>query len=126
MSELDKLRTRVSAVEAELPRIREYNEMTRTLASMSDRDVGDFQEASRGYRKSLEALRETQVEHGRKLDHLEVRFDGLDVKVDRLETRIYGLETKVDGLATKDQFALVLEQLSQLTTKVDGLVSPKG
>ena len=65
MSELDQMRVRLEALEAEVARLREESAATRTLASMADRDVAEMRVTMRAHTQTLNALRETQLEQGR-------------------------------------------------------------
>ena len=67
MSELDDLRARVDRVEAELAEVRAKAESAETLARFADRDASDIKSSHAGIVRSLNALRETQLEQGRLL-----------------------------------------------------------
>lgn len=54
----------------------------RVLAGAADRDVAAFGAKLDAHTKLLGALRETQVEHGQRLDGLDQRLDALERKVD--------------------------------------------
>jgi multidrug efflux pump subunit AcrA (membrane-fusion protein) len=70
MSELDDLRARVDRGEAELAEVRAKAESAETLAGFADRDASDIKSSHAGIVRSLNALRETQLEQGRVLaDH---------------------------------------------------------
>ena len=88
MSELDELRGRVSAVESELSRLREENAVTRTVASMADRDVSEFRGALQAHVRTLNALRETQLEQGQTLQTIAQAVGGLAVQVENLTAMV--------------------------------------
>ncbi|GAB6901535.1 hypothetical protein [Kineosporia succinea] len=95
MSELDELRGRVSEVETELSRLREEAAVTRTVASMADRDVSEFRGALRAHVGTLNALRETQLEqgqiqaaHGRAIEGIAQAVGGLVVQVETLTAMV--------------------------------------
>jgi chromosome segregation ATPase len=88
VSELDELRGRVSAVESELSRLREENAVTRTVASMADRDVSEFRGALQAHVRTLNALRETQLEQGQTLQTIAQAVGGLAVQVENLTAMV--------------------------------------
>lgn len=101
MADNSELERRVSALEAEMADVR-------MLAAGADADVSRFDAAIRGQRRVLNALRETQVEHGQRLaaidvrfDAVDARFDGTDGRFDRLESRFDGMDDRLDGLDTR-------------------------
>ncbi|WP_435059506.1 hypothetical protein [Streptomyces sp. bgisy060] len=116
MSELEELRQRLDALEAEVGRLREESAATRTLSSMTDRDVAEWRVAMRGHTQSLSALRETQLEQGQALNGLNATVRQLSEVVGgiaagqmQLAEHVAGLDTKVDEL--EEGQAAVLEYL---------------
>lgn len=78
MATPDDLESRVTAVERAVAELRERQVLTasdaaaaRTLASGADRDVSEVRAELRAHTSALNALRETQLEQGRRLDSLE-------------------------------------------------------
>ncbi|SEC12251.1 hypothetical protein SAMN04489727_2647 [Amycolatopsis tolypomycina] len=71
-----------------MQRIRQDAAAARVLAGTADRDVSEFKQILNGHTKVLNAMRETQVEQGQRLDLLESKFDQLDAKVDRGFTKV--------------------------------------
>jgi hypothetical protein len=74
----DDLEARVTTLEHQVARLREEVATTRSdaaaarvLAGGADRDVAAFGAKLDAHTKVLNALRETQVEHGQRLDSLE-------------------------------------------------------
>jgi uncharacterized coiled-coil protein SlyX len=67
MSDIDELRDRVVVVEDKVEELGDDSAVTRALAAMSDRDVAVFHLVMRGHTRVLNALRETQLEHGQTL-----------------------------------------------------------
>ncbi len=65
---LEKQAARIGELEAEVARLREDAASARALAGMADRDVAEMRTTMRGHTQVLNALRETQVEHGKVLD----------------------------------------------------------
>jgi uncharacterized protein (DUF3084 family) len=60
----------------------------RELASGAYEDLSRVQLALNAHFRVLNALRETQLDHGRRLDSLEGRFDRLEGRFDRLESEM--------------------------------------
>jgi hypothetical protein len=77
----DDLADRVTALEQQQRADR------RALGSL-DRDVSDLQQQRRQDVRLLQSIRDTQIEHGRRLDGLDRRFDGLETRFDGLEGRV--------------------------------------
>lgn len=50
----------------------------RVLAGAADRDVSSMRAELRGHTQVLNALRETQLEHGARLDRVEGRLDSVE------------------------------------------------
>ncbi|MGK5627772.1 hypothetical protein [Streptomyces sp. URMC 123] len=71
MSEVEELRRRMDAMEAEIATLREDAATTRALVAINDRDVAEFRSELRAHRQVLSALRETQIEQGQRLDSLD-------------------------------------------------------
>ncbi|WP_157362109.1 hypothetical protein [Haloechinothrix halophila] len=104
-AESNDLESRVTALEEQMRVVTADAAAARVLAGGADRDVSAMQDQLRAHTKLLNALRETQVEHGDKLDgingrldNLEGRFDGLDGRIDGLEGRFDGLDGRFDNL----------------------------
>ena len=75
MSSVQDLERRVTKVEGELIRVREEQAEVRTLAAGASQDASDYHAALRGHKASLEAVRETQLEHSAALKKLGERQD---------------------------------------------------
>jgi chromosome segregation ATPase len=110
------LEQRVAALEAEVARLQGELDHTRqdavaarVLATGADRDVSDVRSQLRAQRQLLQALRDTQVEHGARLDRLEHRMDQLEGRMTALEDRITGLDARLSG------------RIEQLDTRMDSL-----
>lgn len=67
----DDLERRVGAVERRGAHLDEEVRAARTLAAGADRDVSELRHQRHADLQLLRALRETQVEHGRRLDAVE-------------------------------------------------------
>jgi uncharacterized coiled-coil DUF342 family protein len=75
VSEIEELRRRLDALEAEVGALREQAANTHALVALNDRDVAEFRTELRAHRQALNALRETQLEH-----HAEMRQGFVDVR----------------------------------------------
>lgn len=78
MATPEDIENRLSAVERDLVEVRRRAELAatdasaaRTLAAGADRDVSEVRAELRAHTMSLNALRETQVDFGHRLDKLE-------------------------------------------------------
>lgn len=101
MSDIEELRRRLEALEAEVTTLREDAATTRALAAMNDRDVAEFRTELRAHRQVLGALRETQLEQNQKIDALEAKVDALEGKLDRgFATVLSGIQAITDRLDT--------------------------
>jgi choline dehydrogenase-like flavoprotein len=67
---------------------RDDAQMAKTAALGAFRIAQDARVMLRAQQRSLQALRETQVEQGQRLDRLEGNVDRLENKVDRLERKV--------------------------------------
>jgi hypothetical protein len=74
---LEELAQPVAALEAEVGVLRQEAAAARALAAGADRDVADYRAELRGHTRTLNALRQTQVEQGQAIA-------GLGEKVDHL------------------------------------------
>ena len=99
----------VTRIQGELDRAREDTAAARTLAGGADRDVSDVRSQLRVQRTLLQALRDTQVEHGDRLERLERRMTAVELRLTALEDRIAGMDARLTG------------RLDALTGRVDGL-----
>jgi hypothetical protein len=85
---LEEIEARLAAVEEQLQIVRQDAAAARVLAGAADRDVSEFRQTLNGHTRTLNALRETQVEHQQ-----ETR-DGF-AKVNEGMNRITGLLTQL-------------------------------
>ena len=104
MTDPGDVERRISALEAEVSRIRgdldrarEHTAAARTLAVGADRDVSEVRSQLRAQRGLLQALRDTQVEHGDRLDRLERRMTAVELRLGTLEDRIAGMDARLTG-----------------------------
>lgn len=75
MASLEELEARLTAVERQLAEVRQDAAAARVLAGAADRDVSDFRQIFSAHTRTLNALRETQLEHGERLAAAEAKFD---------------------------------------------------
>ncbi|MFF4485298.1 hypothetical protein ACFY0F_02185 [Streptomyces sp. NPDC001544] len=68
MGEIEELRQRLEALEAQVHDMAEQQAATRHLAVNSDRDVAALQEQRRADVQLMQALRQTQLEHSKALE----------------------------------------------------------
>lgn len=91
MSEPDNIPERVTNLEHEVAEARKDAAAARILAGGADRDVADMRIELRSHTKSLQALRETQVEQGREMRNgfakVEARFARVDERFARVDER---------------------------------------
>lgn len=134
MSDLDEIRERLGTLEEAVDRLRadaaarrEDVTATRTLAALADRDAAEVRGALRGHTQVLNALRESQIEHGQVLGalvagqhrHDEV-LDRHSEVLDRHGVMLDGLTTAVAAIAEGQERQT--EGLNELTAMVRRLV----
>jgi chromosome segregation ATPase len=125
---MEELEARVSALETQMRGVRQDAAAARVLAGGADRDVSAFGAKLDAQQRLLEALRETQIEHGRRLaghdgrfDHLEGRFDHVEGRFDHLEERFNGLESQMwQGFANLERGQNVILDLLRRRNGHDG------
>jgi len=88
MARLEDLEARVTALEEQTRQSRQDAAAARILAGAADRDVSDFKQTLNGHTQVLNALRETQIEQGQRLDQLEAKVDSgftqVNINVERI------------------------------------------
>ncbi|MEV6878153.1 hypothetical protein [Amycolatopsis sp. NPDC051128] len=77
MASLEDLEARVTALEEQMQHTRRDAAAARVLAGTADRDVSEFKQTLNGHTKVLNAVRETQVEHGRDIAGLKTEVSSL-------------------------------------------------
>ncbi len=88
MGSLEELEERVARLEAQMRQAREDSAAARVLAGGADRDVQALSGKIDMLKALIDALRETQIEHGE-------RLGSLDGKVGSIEGRLGSLEQRV-------------------------------
>ncbi len=108
-AESNNLESRVTALEKQMRVVTSDASEWRVLARGADRDVSVMQDQLRAHTKLLNALRETQIDHGDRLGRLEHRMNGLEGRMDNLDGRMDSLEGRFDRLESKvdDGFAKI-------------------
>jgi chromosome segregation ATPase len=118
---MEELEARVSALETQMRGVREDAAAARVLAGGADRDVAAFAAKLDAQQRLLEALRETQIEHGRRLAGHDGRFDRLEGRFDHLEERFNGLESRMwEGFANLERGQNVILDLLRRRNGHDG------
>ncbi len=112
---LEELAQRVAALEAEIGVIRQEAAAARALAAGADRDVADYRAELRGHTRTLNALRETQLEHGQAITQLSGRVGQLTGTVDQLTGTVSHIRDQ-HGAKLDDIVGL----LNQLIAREDG------
>ena len=130
MATPEDMESRLSAVEREVARLRETASLAatdagaaRVLAAGADHDVSEVRAELRAHTSALNALRQTQLEQGRRLDGMDRRFDGMDRRFDGMDRRFDSMDLRFDGLETRmtDGFATVGAGMAQIVTLLEGL-----
>lgn len=93
---LEELEQRVTVLESEVAVVRQEAAAARALASGADRDVAEYRAELRGHTRVLNALRETQLEHGNKLVEHGNKLDQLTGAVNHIRDQ-HG--AKLDDIA---------------------------
>ncbi|MDM4723507.1 hypothetical protein QTQ03_29460 [Micromonospora sp. WMMA1363] len=98
---LDELAQRVATLEAEVGVLRQEAAAARALASGADRDVADYRAELRGHTRTLNALRETQLEQGQAITGLGEKVDQLTATVGHLRDQHGAHLTEIVGLLNR-------------------------
>ncbi|MEV4053942.1 hypothetical protein AB0J55_22355 [Amycolatopsis sp. NPDC049688] len=88
MASLEDLEARVTALEEQVQHTRQDAAAARILAGTADRDVSDFKQTLNGHTQVLNALRETQIEHGHDISGLKTDVADLRAEVQSGFTKI--------------------------------------
>ena len=130
MATPEDIENRLSAVERGVAQLRAQQGLTasdaaaaRVLAAGADHDVSEVRAELRAHTSALNALRETQLEQGRRLDRMDGRFDGTDGRLDVLDGRLDGMGGRLGALEARmaDGFATVGAGMAQIVTLLEGL-----
>ena len=115
MSEPDEIDERVSRLEGEVVLARQDAAAARVLAGGADRDVAAMQSDLRGHTRSLNALRQTQVEQGHEMREGFARVDS-DMRAGfaRVDAEMREGFARVDSEARKS-FGLLAQGQARIT-----------
>jgi chromosome segregation ATPase len=116
---LDAVERNVAAARSDAAAARTDAAAARQLASAAYEDMSNMQLALNAHFRVLNALRETQLDHGRRLESLEGRFTGLETRFTGLETRFTGLETRFTGIETR--FTGIETRFTGIETRFTGI-----
>ncbi|MFE0026490.1 hypothetical protein [Amycolatopsis sp. NPDC059021] len=75
MASLEELEARMDSLERQMAQLRQDSTAAHVLANAAARDVTEFRETLNGHTSLLNAIRETQLEQGQRLDRLERKVD---------------------------------------------------
>jgi len=103
----DDLEGRVSALEHEMRQVRQDAAAARVLAGGADRDVSTLGAKLDAHTRTMNALRETQLEHGERLSILERKVDnGFTEMRGKLDAAAAGQQQVVTLLTTSSTSSL--------------------
>jgi chromosome segregation ATPase len=105
----DDLEARVTALESQMRLVRADAAAARVLAGGADRDVSTLTTKLDAHTRTLNALRETQLEQGAAITALTQRFDGLTHRVDGLEREM------------RQGFAMTATGMARITELLEGV-----
>jgi hypothetical protein len=109
MATNEELERRIIAVEGEVQLAKTMAVDARFLAVRADRDVSVFNEKLEVHKVLIEALRETQIDHGRRLDEHGKRLERIERTMDE------GFKEMRNGFST---MAIGQAEITKLITKV--------
>jgi archaellum component FlaC len=97
------------------------------LAKGADRDVASSGEKLAVHKSLIEAVRETQVTHGQRLDGIDQKIERLDRRVERVDRRVDGLDQKVNSLQAemREGFARQAIGQAQITALLTRIIDDK-
>jgi chromosome segregation ATPase len=95
---LEELEQRVTTLESEVGVLRQETAAARALAAGADRDVADYRAELRGHTRTLNALRDTQVEQGHAITALTERVGQLTGTVNHIRDQHGASLAQIVGL----------------------------
>ncbi|CAM3332606.1 hypothetical protein KIPE111705_03060 [Kibdelosporangium persicum] len=116
MASEKEFETRLTAVEQEVQLARSDAAAARVLARCADRDVETINNRLAAQKALIEAVRETQIEHGQILREHSRRFGVIDARFDGVDARFGGLETEMREGFTRQ--AVGQAQITALLTTI--------
>ena len=90
---LEEIEARLAVVEQQLQAVRQDAAAARVLAGAADRDVSEFRQALNAHTTTLNALRETQVEHQQETRDGFAKVNAGMAEITRLLNRLAGPES---------------------------------
>ncbi|GGS21610.1 hypothetical protein [Actinokineospora fastidiosa] len=116
---------RITELEREVASIREVAEdarvdakAARTLAAGTDRDLAVIREQQKADRSLIQALRDTQIEHGQRLTRLEEKvdrgFERIDLRFEQIDRNFDQVNENFAHVDRK--FAVVTAGIEHITT----------
>ena len=124
MTEPNDIPTRVTRLEQAIVEVRREAAAARLLAAGADHDVSVIKDTMHAHTRSLNALRETQMEHGQRLDRLERKVDDgfaqVDANFERVDANFRQIDAnfkQVDAnfLTVGAEFSKVNTGIAQIT-----------
>ena len=98
MPDINNLERRVSALEDDVSDLYTRDRDTRNIGLDADERARAAQEAHRQNVRMLNAIRETQAEHSRRLGAVEQRLGAVEQRLDAVEQRLDAIEEKLGGM----------------------------
>ncbi|NIH77681.1 hypothetical protein [Amycolatopsis viridis] len=94
----------------------------RVLATAASKDVGDLKAQLQAHTKVLNALRETQLEHGSRLGRVENRLGRVENRLGRVENRLDRVEDHLERMETemRNGFAMMAGGMSRIAELLEG------
>jgi chromosome segregation ATPase len=106
------LRSRLKTVEVEVERLTNDVAETRIMAAKNDKDLAPFRQQLRAHIRVLNALRDTQIEHGKTLDKHGKILGRLTATVDQHTAKLDEHTAKLDEHTAKlDEHGVSLKTL---------------
>jgi septation ring formation regulator EzrA len=112
MADTEGFDSRLTAVESGVAAAQADAAAARTLASAAHADVAEVKTALNAHFRVLNALRETQLDHGRRLDELQASVNQRFAQVDQNFAQV------------ERQFSVVNVGIAQITAMLTNLTDP--
>ena len=135
MPAADDIETRLATVERNITQLREQLALTssdagaaRLLAAGADHDVSEVRAELRAHTQALNALRETQLEQGHKIDEYGHKIEAHGRKIDEQGRKINEQGQKIDeqGRDMREGFATLATGMAQITALLTNLNGAEG
>jgi archaellum component FlaC len=127
MASEEETEARFSRLEHDVRLARTEASHALVLAKGADRDVASFGDKLAAQQRLIEAVRETQVTHGQRLDGIDQKIERLDRRVERVDRRVDGLDQKVNSLQAemREGFARQAIGQAQITALLTRIIDDK-